>query len=476
MTAQVYLAIALLAGMAAPAVAGTNQPGTDPAISQCEAKSPPDIIAGCSKILDAGQEMGAYLFEAYANRAGAELAELQPQAAAADASKAIALNPENAKIYVTRAAAEVAQNDFAAAIADTTRSLALEPSAQARSLRGKAEGAAGDWGKDDADQTAALALDADFVHAYWLRALAEQVLHDFPASDADLQKFLAAKPDDLPALNARAAGLVQVDKPEAAIAVIQHALALDPADGSAAVSLGLAYGERDDWLQEVAQLNKTQATVRLSPHELFFLYANRALAEQHADSFPAAIKDATAALALDPQNAGLYVLRAGSYQQTGDYRAEIADDARAIALAPSDPAAYGDRATAYELQLQYAKAIPDESKLIALEPKNALVWNNRCWDRAHTGNLQGALADCQQAVKLAPKDGTILDSLGYVYLKLHQDAQAITTYNAALQDDPNQASSIYGRGLAERAARELEAAQADIAQALQLDPGVAKQF
>jgi tetratricopeptide (TPR) repeat protein len=120
----------------------------------------------------------------------------------------------------------------------------------------------------------------------------------------------------------------------------------------------------------------------------------------------------------------------------------------------------------------FAQAIPEDSGAIAAAPDDSINWNDRCWDRAHAQAAAAALADCKQALVLAPTDPNILDSTGFAYLQLHEDAQSIASYDAALKIDPKFPSSLYGRGLAEAEMGEKAKAAADIAAAKAVDPGI----
>ncbi len=64
------------------------------------------------------------------------------------------------------------------------------------------------------------------------------------------------------------------------------------------------------------------------------------------------------------------------------------------------------------------------------------------------GRLEEALADCNEALRLAPNDPANLDSRGFTYLKLGRFEQAIADYDAALAHNPRDPGSLYGRGLA----------------------------
>src|SRR5882762_2996649 len=104
-------------------------------------------------------------------------------------------------------------------------------------------------------------------------------------------------------------------------------------------------------------------------------------------------------------------------------------------------------------------------------PGTTAVGTVRYW------RLEEALADCNEALRLAPDDPGSLDSRGFTYLKLGRFEQAIVDYNAALARSPREPGSLYGRGLARlRAQRDPDGGRADLAAAKALDPGIAEEF
>src|SRR5262249_28922617 len=51
-------------------------------------------------------------------------------------------------------------------------------------------------------------------------------------------------------------------------------------------------------------------------------------------------------------------------------------------------------------------------------PAIAYARNNLCWTRAILGELEAALADCNESLRLRPNDAGTLDSRGLIYLKM----------------------------------------------------------
>ena len=54
-------------------------------------------------------------------------------------------------------------------------------------------------------------------------------------------------------------------------------------------------------------------------------------------------------------------------------------------------------------------------------------------DSRHTGAVQDALADCNEAIRLGPPSAAKFSSRGLAYLKLSQWELAVADFNAALQ-------------------------------------------
>jgi len=104
------------------------------------------------------------------------------------------------------------------------------------------------------------------------------------------------------------------------------------------------------------------------------------------------------------------------------------------------------------------------------------VWNGRCWTRAIVGELQSALADCNEALRLKPDVAATLDSRGLTYLKMGQWDLAIDDYSSALRLDPKLASSLYGRGLAKLKKGDIADGNADVAAAKAIETTIVRDF
>ena len=205
---------------------------------------------------------------------------------------------------------------------------------------------------------------------------------------------------------------------------IDNALAMQGRhdDALAALQKGLAIG------QKLVEADPGNSQWQMDYASLFHLFGQELNAEGKGDD------------ALDALHRGIAILQT---------------------LVKSDPTDVGARR---ELAMQYAvvgfisssrkkdfrTAIENWDQTIRLVPKFVPAWNARCWDHAKRwGQLEDALSDCTQALRLNPDDSSTLDSRGLVYVKLGQYDSAIADYDAALKLNPKLAGSLYGRGTAE---------------------------
>ncbi|MDX2235348.1 MAG: hypothetical protein NW200_12690 [Hyphomonadaceae bacterium] len=189
------------------------------------------------------------------------------------------------------------------------------------------------------------------------------------------------------------------------------------------------------------------------------------------------------AVALAPNDAAPYQQRGEAYFAAGDLARAAADFDRCVAAAQARTPAFAPvclhaRGKAREAAGDAAGALPDYDTAVAAQGDNASFRNSACWARATLGqDLDRALADCDAALRLRPRNPGYLDSRGLVHLRAGRFDRAEADYAAALAAADNRfPHALYGRGLA-RLRRGLTAAgQADIAAATTADPDLPARF
>lgn len=232
--------------------------------------------------------------------------------------------------------------------------------------------------------------------------------------------------------------------------------------GQARLARGELAGARSD----------LDAAIRLDPNSTDeYLIRARILA---ADKQPdAALGDLDKALSLDPKNLDALLLRARLRYRKKDDAGVEADVAAAHQLAPAGSMQSYAIASLYVAIDRPADALPLLDDWIRTHGSDSALGsalNERCWARALTNqSLDDALHDCRKALKRDGDRPAYLDSLGLVYLRMGNDAEAIKAYRQALAQSPRAAWSHYGLGLAELRSSQAVDGNAELAMARSLD-------
>ena len=214
-----------------------------------------------------------------------------------------------------------------------------------------------------------------------------------------------------------------------------------------------------------------------SNKNLAVVFVSRGIAFRKKKQYDLAIKDYDQAIRLNPSDSAAFDDRGIAYKKKKQYDRAIEDYDQAIRLNPNDAHAFANRGSAYDDKRLYDRAINDFGKAISIDSNYANAFKGRCWTRALSGDLERALPDCHESLRLRPDDADTLGSRGLVYLKMKKFDLAIADYSAALTRSTDFiASSLYGRGLAERAIGKSAEADRDIAAAKRVDAGIADEF
>jgi tetratricopeptide (TPR) repeat protein len=211
-------------------------------------------------------------------------------------------------------------------------------------------------------------------------------------------------------------------------------------------------------------------------------YTNRAWFFEQIYDQPKAIADLTRAIAITP-DVNSYTWRARLYQQTGDKDKALADLLAAQKLDPSADgnivqlamlrADRGEKDAALELiqeridaggkskasmiaakadVLAYAgdkdAALSAIDQAVAASPGNPQLLNSRCWIKGTLNiALDTALKDCTRSIELSDSTIAALDSRAMVFFRMGRMDDALADLGAALDGEPDQAASLYMRGI-----------------------------
>ena len=358
-------------------------------------------------------------------------------AARADVEAAASIEPRNSLVWQARGFLAQQQHDTAAAIAGFTKALEINPSdPYSLNRRAYAYHTAGQQDLALADAAAALKLTPNNVDLYLLRANILRGKGDHASVVREAGAAVAANPENTYALAAAARIYAVVDHQPEAMATLDRALKLRPEA---------------------------------------FLYLNRANVRASTD-FAGRANDIGAALKLEPKNLESLGMQAALQRERGDYKGAVATSTTMLAIKPDGMGARVQRGIAYTKTSDAAAAGRDFAAARA-EAKSAGALNSLCWAKATAGvDLAGALADCDAALALIPEAAPVLDSRGFVLLRLGRFAEAAATYDHALKLRPTQAQSLYGRALAAAGLGDNVTADRETALAVKSGPGVIVEF
>jgi tetratricopeptide (TPR) repeat protein len=170
-----------------------------------------------------------------------------------------------------------------------------------------------------------------------------------------------------------------------------------------------------------------------------------------------------------------FLRAADMFYERSEFESAVVAALLVIDLDPDNVAAWYKRGLGREFENDYSGALHDFEQASKVAPSDAKVLGSLCWVEAVVGELDPALAHCNEALRLAPGSALILDSRGLVYLKRGDPEQALQDYNDALAGEPKLATSLYGRGLAMRYVDPLRAG-ADLSAAKEIVPNIADEF
>jgi lipoprotein NlpI len=138
--------------------------------------------------------------------------------------------------------------------------------------------------------------------------------------------------------------------------------------------------------------------------------------------------------------------------------------------------AFNDRGFAYYQKSDLDPAIADFEQAIRLDPKNAVAFNNRGLIYQARGELDRAIADYNETIRLDPTYIFAFNNRGGAYVDKNDYDRAITDYSEAIRLNPTFAVAFKARGNAYSAKRDFDRAIADYDQVIKLNPKYAAAF
>jgi tetratricopeptide (TPR) repeat protein len=215
---------------------------------------------------------------------------------------------------------------------------------------------------------------------------------------------------------------------------------LDPQDATAYVIRGAAWFSRGDYDRAFADFDQA---VRVAPNNAG-VYNDRGKAYYDRGDRERAIADFDRAIDIDPQFRDAHINRGNALRDGGERDRADADFKMARRLDPYEPDDAGDAATCEHKRGPVRVAACD--RIVTGNPNDAVAFNNRGNAYADNGDVDRAIADYDQAIRLDPELAAAWYSRGVAWSAKHDKVRT--------ESDSEQAMKLgFGSGISGREAR-----------------------
>jgi tetratricopeptide (TPR) repeat protein len=388
-----------------------------------------------------------------------------------DFTAALALDPKNSLALADRGIARVWKDDAAGADADLASAAELDPR---NSVVFRARGLSADRQGKPRDAIAAYttSLDIEPNNGFALirRAAAYRAAGDNESALKDAAAVLKADPNMIDAYLLRANIYRTMGKKDEAIGEAAAVSSANPNNAYAQTMAASIYGT---FQMNAEALKAYDRAIAIKPAP--YIYLSRSEHRPKSD-IAGRLADIEAALKLEPGSAEALGSKAHLQRETGDFAGAIATYNAALAKEPDSTYWLTERGIALAKKGDVQAANKDFD-LARSKAGGAAEFNNMCWEKATAGVvLESALRDCDAALAKAPGDAAIMDSRGFVLLRLGRYDEAIAAYDAALTKSPRLSPSLFGRGVAFAHKGDKAKAAADFAEAAKVDVDAKSRF
>lgn len=250
-----------------------------------------------------------------------------------------------------------------------------------------------------------------------------------------------------------------------AIADYKAAVNHNPKLISALQGLGNSYFRKAEFYTAIKAYSDALAVEKKSAE----LYNNRGLAQLNVGEFSSAVKDFGEAIKINPEFASAYNNRGIAYSKYKQFEPAIKDFTKAVEIEPRFVDAYMSRAEVLIVEKgDLDGGIRDYDKAISLDAKNWKAYSARGEALRLKGNLDRAMADHEEAIRLNASP----ESYGNRALAWKTKGEldrAIADYDDAILLNPNYAPAYAARGEIHRLKGDFDRSLADLDRAVSLN-------
>ena len=416
----------------------------------------------CDRLIRLGSLAGAELANAYFGRGRMRYDADQFDAAIADYSEVLKLDPSRRWAYNNRGAAYLDKNDLPNALRDFNEAIRIEPKfALALANRADVLRRQGKLSEALADANKAIEIDQKHARALNVRTTIQadvKRIEEEKNSSADKQLCMGSSADvklrgeacdRLVKLgNLAGAELARAyfgrgrmrhndNQVEPATADYSEAIKLNPNHDVAYNNRGVLYLRHNDLPNALRDFSEA---IRIDPKDADFL-ANRADVLRRQGKLSEALADADKALEIDQKHARALGVRAAAVRARAnahlaksDYAGAIADFTELLQGGSRNPADYNGRGRAYHQNRQFDLAMADYTRAIASSGHDWHPHYNRAAIHDMRDELDQALRDLNAAIaEHSSNDPSVFVLRGSVHLQKEAHEPASSTSPEAMK-------------------------------------------
>lgn len=393
----------------------------------------PDAIAQFDTLLKQQPETAA----AYRERGEIHFATGEYQTAIADYNEALSLDSKDAETYNHRGDAQVEIGQYEEAIADYRQAIRLQPN-QAQGyinlgsvffVQGKLEAAVKELDK-------AIQAESNHLSAHVNRGSYRSVLGDQDGAEQDWERALELSVRTAKEYTSRGYANSRLNQKQDAIADYNQALTINPQLTRAHTNLGGVFYEQGEIEQARKSFDQALKSNPNSTNAYLLRGELRAYQGQQAD-FEGALKDYDRAIAINPQDPFVLNNRCGALFSLNELQRALEDCNKGLEINPSSAALHTVRGNIYLRLKQYEKAIQDYGRTIKIndtrnsEVRSQAAYSNRASAKIQLKDLDGALSDLSDALRIKPDAAEDYYKRGLLYSVQNKRKEAIADLKKA---------------------------------------------
>ncbi len=308
--------------------------------------------------------------------------------------------------------------------------------------------------------------NSDHLKALLQQALAQHRQGRLAEAKAIYESILQASPGHFEALHLLGAVALQAGNPEAAIGLMQRAVAINPNVAAVQYNLGVALRDVKRSQEALAAFDRALA---LNP-TLVAIHSLRGDVLLDLRRFTEALASYDKAIAHDPKQAETHNNRGAVLVELKRPDDALLSYGTALALEPDNPRAHNNYGVVLAGLARFEEALPHYDRALALDPRDADAHNNRGSALLDLKRPGEALASYERAIGLSPQSAAFYYNRGKALTELARQDEALQSYDKALSLQSDYPAAHINRGNTLVKLRRFDEARISFRAALALDP------